>query len=178
MTHASARLVVLLVGLLFLSLTHDVVAQPEQPLGMLKVSVQVDGLSCPFCAYGLEKKLKKVGNVASLEILVSEGRAVLSPEPGMSLDLEAVEQAVRDGGFTPSGLTLTARGRLSQLHGTPALELSDGTVLLLAEGGRADELLKLTSGSAVQVEGHAVLVQEDDHAAHPYTLTVNSFEML
>ena len=85
---------------------------------------------------------------------------------------------MRDGGFTPRDLTLTARGRLSELHGTPALELSNGTVLLLAEGGRADELLTLTSGSAVQVEGQAVLKQPDDHAAHPYTLTVNSFETL
>ena len=178
MTHARARFVVSLVGVLLLSLTHDVAAQPGQPFGMLEVSVQVDGLSCPFCAYGLEKKLKKVDNVASLEIQVNEGRAVLTPEPGTSLDLADLEQAVRDGGFTPSGLTLTARGRLSQRHGTPALELSDGSVLLLAAGGRTDELLRLTNGSAVQVEGHAVLEQASDHTAHPYTLTVNSFEAL
>jgi copper chaperone CopZ len=178
MTHARAGFVVSLVGLLVLSLTHDVAAQPGQPFGMLEVSVQVDGLSCPFCAYGLEKKLKKVDHVASLEIQVNEGRAVLTLEPGTSLDLAALEQAVRDGGFTPGGLTLTARGRLGQLHGAPALELSDGTVLLLAEGGRADELLTLTNGSAVQVEGHAVLEQTPDHTAHPYTLTVNSFETL
>ncbi len=178
MTHTRARLAVSLVGLVLLSLPHEVAAQPGQPLGMLEVSVQVDGLSCPFCAYGLEKKLRKVGNVASLEIQVSKGRAVLTPEQGTSLDLAAVEQAVRDGGFTPSGLTLIGRGRLSELHGTPALELSDGTVLLLAGGGRADELLALTSGSVIQVEGQAVLEQTDDHAAHPYTLTVTSFEML
>ena len=82
MTHASARFVVSLVGLLLLSLTQPAAAQPGQPFGMLEVSVQVDGLSCPFCAYGLEKKLRKVANVASLEIQVSDGRAVLTPEPG------------------------------------------------------------------------------------------------
>ncbi len=179
MTHARAGFVVSVVGLLLLlSLTHEVAAQPGEPFGMLEVSVQVDGLSCPFCAYGLEKKLKKVDNVASFEIQVSEGRVVLNPQPGTSLDLAALEQAVRDGGFTPRALTLTARGRLSELHGTPALELSDGTVLLLAEGGRADDLLKLTNGSAVQVEGQAVLEQTPDHTAHPYTLTVRSFEAL
>ena len=174
MTHTSARLAVSLIGLLLLSLPHQVTAQQ---LGMLEVSVQVDGLSCPFCAYGLEKKLRKVDNVASLEIHVSEGRAVLHPDPGTTLDLAAVEEAVRDGGFTPSELTLTARGHLSELHGAPALELSDGSVLLLAEGGRAEELFALTSGSAVEVEGQAVL-EGDDHAAHPYTLTVNSFDVL
>ena len=51
-------------------------------------------------------------------------------------------------------------------------------MLLLAEGGQAEELLALTSGSVVQVEGQAVVEQADDHAAHPYTLTVNSFETL
>lgn len=175
MTHASARFVVSLVGLLLLSLPHQVAGQQ---LGMLEVSVQVDGLSCPFCAYGLEKKLRKVDNVASLEIYVSQGRAVLNPEPGTSLDLMALEEAVRDGGFTPSALMVTARGHLSELHGTPALELSDGSMLLLAEGGRAEELLALTSGSAVQVKGQAVLEHGDDHAAHPYTLMVTSFEVL
>ena len=83
MTHTSARLTVWLIGLLLLSLPQQVTAQQ---LGMLEVSVQVDGLSCPFCAYGLEKKLRKVDNVASLEIYVSEGRAVLNPEPGTNLD--------------------------------------------------------------------------------------------
>ena len=106
------------------------------------------------------------------------GRGRLKPEPGTSLDLAALEDAVRDGGFTPRELTLTARGRLSELHGTPVLELTDGTVLMLAEGGRANELLKLTRGSAVRVEGRAVLEQADDHTAHPYTLTVTSFEVL
>ena len=46
-----------------------------EQLGMLEVRVQVDGLSCPFCAYGLEKKLRRVDNVAELEIQVGEGRA-------------------------------------------------------------------------------------------------------
>ena len=41
----------------------------------------------------MEKKLRKVGNVASLEIQVTEGRAVLNPKPGTSLDLAAVEKA-------------------------------------------------------------------------------------
>ena len=164
--------------LLLLPLADIGSAQQIVESGMLEVSVQVDGLSCPFCAYGLEKKLRKVGNVASLEIQVSEGRAVLKPEPGTSLDLAAVEEAVRDGGFTPREPTLTARGHLSALHGTPVLELTDGTVLVLAEGGRANELLKLTRGSAIRVEGQAVLEQVNDHTAHPYTLTVTSFEVL
>ena len=172
MTHSPARLAVFLTGLLLLTLTHYAAAQPGQPFGMLEVNVQVDGLSCPFCAYGLEKKLRKVDNVASLEIQVHEGRAVLNPKPGTSLDLAALEQAVRDGGFTPSGLTLTARGRLSERQGTPALELSNGIVLLLAKNGQTDAL-ESANGSVVRVEGQA-----EGHAGHAYTLAVSSFRVM
>ena len=169
MKHTSARLAVFLTGLLLLTLTHHAAAQPGQAVGMLEVSVQVDGLSCPFCAYGLEKKLRKVDNVASLEILVSEGRAVLTPKSGTSLDLAALEHAVRDGGFTPNGLTLTARGRLTEHQGTPALELSNGIVLLLAIDGQTDALQKSADGSVVSVKGQA------EGQAGTYTLSVSSF---
>ena len=170
MKRTSARLAVFLTGLLLWSLPHHAAVQAGQTVGMLEVSVQVDGLSCPFCAYGLEKKLRKVDNVASLEIHVSEGLAVLNPKPGTSLDLAALEQAVRDGGFTPNGLTLTARGRLTERKGTPALELSNGIVLLLAKDGQTDAL-ESANGSVVRVEGH---VEGQDGRA--YTLTVSSFQ--
>jgi len=32
------------------------------------VKIRVDGPACPFCAYGLEKKLKRVEGVKDLEI--------------------------------------------------------------------------------------------------------------
>ena len=173
MQHLPASLAVFLSGLMLLSLPHHAAAQAGQPFGMLEVKVQVDGLSCPFCAYGLEKKLRQVDNVASLEIQVSEGRAVLNPKPGTSLDLAAVEEAVRDGGFTPRSLTLTARGRLNERQGTPALELSNGIILLLAEGGQTDALQESGNGSVVRVEGQAVQEQAD---GRPYTLTVSAFQ--
>ncbi len=72
-------LAVSLTALLLLFLTQGATAQAAKELGMLEVSVQVDGLSCPFCAYGLEKKLRKVENVARIEIRVDEGRAVVTP---------------------------------------------------------------------------------------------------
>ena len=97
MKRKETLLAVSLTGLLVLSLTQGAAAQAPQELGMLEVSVQVDGLSCPFCAYGLEKKLRKVENVARIEIRVDEGRAVITPESGTSLELDELEQAVRDG---------------------------------------------------------------------------------
>ncbi len=170
-------LAVSLTALLLLFLTQGAMAQAAKELGMLEVSVQVDGLSCPFCAYGLEKKLRKVENVARIEIRVDEGRAVVTPESGTSLELDELEQAVRDGGFTPRELLVTAQGRLTELNGAAALELSNGILLLLAEGGQTNALLRSPAGSVVQVEGQAALEQPRGHAGHPYTLTVRSFKV-
>ena len=175
MNVAKARFAVV-TGVWLLLVAPWAAAQAGQELGMLQVSVQVDGLSCPFCAYGLEKKLKKVENVANLEIRISEGRAVITPAAGTSVDLAEVERAVREGGFTPRALTVTARGRVTELHGAPALALADGGMLLLAEGGETDALLQSAQGSVVRVEGQATREQPKGHAGHPYTLTVRSFE--
>jgi len=176
MNVTKAGFAVVVTGVWLLLVAPWAAAQAGQELGMLQVSVQVDGLSCPFCAYGLEKKLKKVDNVATLEIRVSEGRAVITPAAGTSVDLAEVERAVREGGFTPRALVVTARGRVTELHGAPALELADGAMLLLAEGGETKALLQSAKGSVVRVEGRASREQPQGHAGHPYTLTVSSFQ--
>lgn len=163
----------------------DVRAEPSaEPLGMLEVRVQVDGLSCPFCAYGLEKKLRRVDNVAELEIQVSEGRAVVTPAPGTSVDLAQLERAVRDGGFTPRELHVTARGRLTEQDGVPVLELPDGILLLLVEDARLAELLQargagLGEGArpVLRVQGPATPYSAESHAGHPYTLTIETLEL-
>lgn len=176
MKHLKTLLTVSLAGLLLLALPQGAAAQAAPQLGMLEVTVQVDGLSCPFCAYGLEKNLRKLDNVARVELRVDQGRAVVTPKPGTSLELGALERAVRVGGFTPRAVSIKARGRLTELHGTPALELSNGILLLLAQGGQTNALLQSSSGTVVRVEGGATQDQSDGHTGHPYTLTVRSFE--
>jgi len=176
MTHLKTFVTLSLAGLLLLSLPQAAAAQAAPGLGMLEVIVRVDGLSCPFCAYGLEKNLRKVDNVARVELRVDQGRAVVTPKSGTSLELGALERAVRDGGFTPRELSVTARGRLTELNGAPALELSNGVLLLLARGGQSNALLESSRGTVVRVEGVASQDQPKGHNGHPYTLTVSSFE--
>ena len=60
-----------------------------------KVTIEVDGLSCPFCAFGLEKRLSKVEGVQDVKIFVDEGRAELEARQDGFVDLEEVEPAVR-----------------------------------------------------------------------------------
>ena len=60
--------------------------------------IQVDGLSCPFCTYGLEKQLKKVAGVESVSIDMKEGKATIMMQH--RVDDSVLRQAVEKAGFT------------------------------------------------------------------------------
>ncbi len=73
-------------------------------MAQTKHVIGVDGMSCPFCAYGLEKKLKKVKDVESVTINLNEGEVVVIAKAGTTLKEEALQKAVHDAGFTVSSL--------------------------------------------------------------------------
>ncbi|MFU8833180.1 MAG: heavy-metal-associated domain-containing protein [Wenzhouxiangella sp.] len=86
----------LLISALLITLAGAVTAQPESGHYL----IHVDGLACPFCAYGIEKQLKKIDGVDKLETDVEKGRVVVVMAEGQALERADVEQAVRDAGFT------------------------------------------------------------------------------
>ncbi|MFB6306451.1 MAG: heavy-metal-associated domain-containing protein [Flavobacteriales bacterium] len=64
------------------------------------VKVEVDGLACPFCAYGLEKKLKKVEGQEGLEINIQEGYATFHVPSENELKKKKLKTIVKDAGFS------------------------------------------------------------------------------
>ncbi|MEQ9424062.1 MAG: heavy-metal-associated domain-containing protein [Cyclobacteriaceae bacterium] len=70
-----------------------------------KIKVQVDGLSCPFCAYGLEKKLKTMEGVAEIKIDVENAFALLTIEEGKTVTEAAIRENVKKAGFTSREIT-------------------------------------------------------------------------
>lgn len=64
------------------------------------VKVEVDGLSCPFCAYGLEKKLKDLDGVIDIKINVENAFVILKVKEGKTLDEAVIRKKVKDAGFT------------------------------------------------------------------------------
>jgi len=62
--------------------------------------VGVDGLACPFCAYGVEKQLGKIDGVDSVETGIKAGLVVITMEPGATLDEDDARRAVEAAGFT------------------------------------------------------------------------------
>ncbi len=66
-----------------------------------KVIVKVDGMACPFCAFGVEKKLERLEGVQSLNIKINEGQVVLLLKKDATLDTVLVKQKITEAGFTP-----------------------------------------------------------------------------
>ena len=63
-------------------------------------TIQVDGLSCPFCAYGIEKQLSAIDGVNSVVVDISKGLVNVTLQQDRLLDKEQAQQAVTDAGFT------------------------------------------------------------------------------
>ena len=80
-----------------------------------RIELRVDGLACPFCAYGLEKNLKALKGVDQIDIDLDGGLATLIPKKGAHISLDRMTQAVQDAGFTPKETTLVATGRVVPL---------------------------------------------------------------
>jgi len=68
-------------------------------------TIGVDGLSCPFCAYGLEKNLKKVNGIGSVKIDIKTGKVIVVLEQDAKVEDKALRQAVKKAGFTARDIT-------------------------------------------------------------------------
>ena len=62
--------------------------------------LQVDGLACPFCSYGIEKQLSSLEGVANVAVDIEKGSVAVTMQESASLDEKQARQAVKDAGFT------------------------------------------------------------------------------
>ena len=60
----------------------------------------VGGLSCPFCVYGVEKKLKNLEGVVEIKSELETGEFFVLVEDGGSLSEEMIGKLVNSAGFT------------------------------------------------------------------------------
>ncbi len=60
----------------------------------------VGGLSCPFCVYGVEKKLKNLEGVVEIKSELETGEFFVLVEDGVSLSEEMIKEIVTSAGFT------------------------------------------------------------------------------
>lgn len=122
------RLFVLIVAASFLM--FPLPSQAEQD----SINLKLKGLSCPFCVYGVEKKLKKVPGIENVTTHYKASMANLKKVPKTPIDINALYKAVKDAGFSLDSVILTIHGNMTEWEGKPAIKSSDsGQVFLLVD---------------------------------------------
>jgi len=104
------------------------------------VEMQVDGMTCPFCVYGIEKKLKALGEVTDASSNLKTGIVDIEIKKDAALDIEKLNKAIIESGFTPGKIRIIAMGELLEY------ELENKEYIVLKVSGSA-QLFILTSNS-------------------------------
>lgn len=84
--------------------------QLHPPDSAQQIVVRVDGASCPFCAFGLEKRLGHLEGVANVKIEMKAGKAIVTLREGATVSEQALRQAVEEAGFTPREILFPRSG--------------------------------------------------------------------
>ena len=68
--------------------------------GAAVYALGIDGLSCPFCAYGIEKELASVDGIERIDVDIGEGVITVRMAAGATLDEPTAQRAAENAGFS------------------------------------------------------------------------------
>lgn len=68
-------------------------------------AMRVDGLACPYCAYGIEKKLKQIEGVEKIDVDLEKGLVTVNVREGVEITEPQMKQLFKDAGFTYRSMT-------------------------------------------------------------------------
>lgn len=85
-------------GLILLSTVSEN-AFAQKKIDNPDITVGINGMSCPFCAYGVTKKLKKLDEIDIVFVSVDKGTADIKLKDNATLTEEKIVKAVKDAGF-------------------------------------------------------------------------------
>ena len=73
------------------------------------LEIQVKGMTCPFCVFGIEKNLGKLPGVAKAQVSLETKKARVVMQPGQAPDEARVRRVIVDSGFTPGEASVHAQ---------------------------------------------------------------------
>lgn len=98
-------------------------------------TMEVDGMTCPFCIYGIEKKLKSVDEIKDAEANLRSATVDLTFKDNAQVSIQRLDKAVDDSGFTPGEIEISASGQLEQYElddkDFPALKVTGSEQIFL-----------------------------------------------
>ncbi len=68
--------------------------------GELTFEIRADGLACPYCAYGIEKKFMAIKGVKHVDIKLKQGKVFVTADDKLALKEEQLKILFNDAGFT------------------------------------------------------------------------------
>ena len=74
--------------------------EAREPAAGHQYELRVDGLACPFCAYGVEKKVSALPGVTQVDIDIDAGKVLVTLADGANLTEAQSREAVAQAGFT------------------------------------------------------------------------------
>lgn len=72
-------------------------------------TLRVDGLACPYCFYGIEKRLKRIPGVEAVRVDLKQGTVRAEVATGVRLTEPQMRRLFREAGFTFRGMTEVPR---------------------------------------------------------------------
>lgn len=141
----------------------------RSPAALLEVEQTIWGMDCAPCAYGMQRGLEKLPGVGKVTVSLNRGHATLMMHRNNRLSLAAIQQVVRDGGFTPKEALLRLEGTIQLDADQPHLHTEGATYALRApaDGGAAWSRLRQTeNGARVIVRGTAPADKTDEVTVH------------
>ena len=127
------------IGIALLMIVLTALTLRESVAEVEQVELKVDGLTCPFCYYKLEKPLKKISALKSLKSNYKKGLVRASVKAEEPLDLASIQQAVADTGFTLRIIRLTVIGTVGEWEGKPVLKSRGAEQLFLLYQEREEQ---------------------------------------
>lgn len=97
------KLVILTIAVLLSGINFNSTAQSKKTDAF---TVKVDGLGCPFCAYGLEKKFKELKGIKNIKIEMETGIMTFNYPAEENLSVEQVNKQVEKAGYTPVNILI------------------------------------------------------------------------
>ncbi len=74
------------------------------------LEIDIDGMTCPFCVYSLEKELGKLSEVKQILISLKSNKARLILKEGAHIDSDTLREVVLGAGYTPGEVRDVSEG--------------------------------------------------------------------
>ena len=84
-------------------------AMAAQSEGAIQYDMRVDGMACPYCAYGIEKKLKTIDGVHQVDVDLEKGIVSVCTTDDVTFTDKGMTALFKDAGFTYRNMEISER---------------------------------------------------------------------